>query len=95
MYVKTAKLTFRLPYVGSLKEKRHIARSLIEKAKNKFNSSISEVERHDSHGMLVIGLSLVAASEAHGQNCFDEIVRFMDDYIENNGHGELVEVEEW
>ena len=93
MYVKSAKLTFRLPHAGSLKDKRQVARSMMDRVRNKFNASVAEVERHDAHQTLVVGLSLVSASEAHGQNSLDEIIRFMDDFAEGQGV-ELVEVEE-
>ena len=94
MYIKSAKLTFRLPYAGSLKEKRQTTRSLMDRTKNKFNASIAEVAHHDTHQTLAIGISLVAASESHAQACLDEIIRFMDDFIEASGAGELLEVEE-
>jgi len=95
MQVKSAMLMFRLPYVSSLKEKRQVARSLMDKAKNKFNASIAEVDFNDVHNKLAVGISVVAASASHGQECLDEIIRFMDDFVDNNGYGELVEIVEY
>ena len=93
MFVKSAKLTFRLPHAGSLKDKRQVARSMIDRVRNKFNISIAEVERQDAHQTLIVGASLVSASHAHAQNSLDEIIRFMDDYAEGQG-AELIEIEE-
>lgn len=95
MYVKSAQLTVSLPYVSSLKEKRQIARSVIEKSRNKFNASVAEVAAHDSHNTLIIGISLVDSSSAHGQKCLDEVIRFVEDYIEINGHGEVIEIADY
>jgi uncharacterized protein YlxP (DUF503 family) len=95
MYVKTAKVAFRLVQAGSLKDKRQVARGLADRLRNKFNVSVAEVSRQDVHKELVLGLSLVSANEGHGQNCLDEILRFMEDFVEMNGAGELVEVEIW
>ena len=94
MYVKSAQLTFRLPHAASLKDKRAVARGMLDRVRNKFNVSVAEVAYHDAHQMLGVGLSLVAASQGHGQACFDEVVRFMDDYAEGQG-AELVEEEMW
>ena len=91
MYIKSAKLTFRVQHANSLKDKRQVARSVMDKARHKFNASIAEVDKHDAHRVLVVGISLVSASEAHGQNSLDEIIRFM----EANANAELAEVEFW
>jgi len=95
MHVKSAKLVFRLPYVSSLKQKRQIARSMMDKAKNKFNASIAEVDLHDVHNSLAVGVSVAAASANHAGDCLEEIIRFMDDFVDNNGHGELIELVEY
>jgi len=93
MYIKSAKLTFYLPQAGSLKDKRQVARSLIEKTRHKFNVSVCEVGRQDVHNALDVGISLVASDAGHGQTCLEEVIRFMDDYSETLG-AELMEVEE-
>ncbi|MDR2166706.1 MAG: DUF503 domain-containing protein [Clostridiales bacterium] len=95
MIIKSARLILRLPLVSSLKDKRQISRGLIGKLRNKFNISIAEVARQDAHRALVLGLSLVSGEEAHGQNSLDEILRFVEDYLDTTGAGELVEVELW
>ena len=91
MYVQSAKLTFRLPYAASLKDKRSVCRGLIDKLRHKFNVSVSEVEAQDVHQKLVVGVSLVSGDAAHAQNCLDEIIR----YAEQTALAELLEVEVW
>lgn len=95
MYIKSAKLVFRLSFASSLKEKRQIARSMMDRAKSKFNASISEVDFHDFCSQLGVGVSVVSGQAQHGQECLEEIIRFMDDFIDNNSYGELVEVIEY
>jgi len=91
MHVHSARIVFRIGHASSLKDKRQVARSVMDKAKNKFNASIAEVDDHDAHQRLVIGIALVAAEHGHGQKCLDEILR----YMEENANAELLEVEIW
>ena len=88
MYVLSAKLTFHIPGAGSLKDKRQVRRSLIEKAKQRFNVSISEVDVQDVHQKLVLGIAVVSSEATHAENSLDEIIRF----LENNPNAELTEI---
>ena len=88
MYVLSAKLSFHIPCAGSLKDKRQVRRSLIEKAKQRFNVSISEVDLQDVHQKLVIGIAVVSSEATHAENSLDEIIRF----LENNPNAELTEI---
>ena len=89
MYTVSAKLTFYIPHANSLKDKRQICRSLIDKARQKFNASISEVATQDLCRTLIIGVAVVSGDASHAQDSIDEIIRFMD----NNADAELTEVE--
>jgi len=89
MHVLSAKLTFRILHATSLKDKRQICRSIIEKARHKFNASIAEVETHDVHQILTIGIAVVSGVYSHGQNTLEEIIRFMENHVD----ADLTEVE--
>ena len=89
MYTLSAKLTFYIPHAVSLKDKRQVCRSLIDKARKRFNVSVSEVDTQDVHRTLTIGIAVVSGEMSHAQNSLDEIIRFM----ENNEEAELTEVE--
>jgi len=88
MYVLSAELMFRIPGAVSLKDKRQVRRSLIEKTRHRFNVSISEVGAMDVHQTLIIGIAVVANEMTYAENSLDEIIRFM----ENNPDAELVSV---
>lgn len=80
MYTVSVKLTFYIPYSASLKDKRKIRRSIIDKARQKFNASIFEVDTQNLHQTLTIGVAVVSGDAGHAQNSIDEIIRFMDEY---------------
>ena len=89
MYTVSAKLTFYIPFSNSLKDKRQVCRSLIDRARQKFNASISEVGAQDLYQTLTIGIAVVSGDASHAQDSIDEIIRFMD----KNTDAELTEVE--
>lgn len=79
MTITSAKLTFLIPHAASLKDKRQVAKSIIEKTRHRFNASVAEVDTQDLHRTLTIGVAVVSGSVAHAQNSLDEIIRFMED----------------
>ena len=79
MYTESAKLKFYIPHSNSLKDKRQICRSLIEKTRRKFNVSIAEVDTQDIHQTLTIGIAVVSGSATHAQKSLDNIIRYMED----------------
>ena len=88
MYSLSAKLTFYIPYAASLKDKRQVCRSLMDKTKKRFNAAIAEVETQDIHQTLTIGIAVVSGDAAHAQNSMEEIIRYMEEHAD----AELTEV---
>ena len=89
MTVLSAKLKFYIPHAGSLKDKRQICRSVVDKTRQRFNASIAEVDTQDIHQTLTIGIAVVSGDVAHAQRSLDEIIRFMEEHAD----AELIEVE--
>jgi uncharacterized protein YlxP (DUF503 family) len=90
MHTLSAKLTFYIPHAASLKDKRQVCRSLIDKTQQKFNVSIAEVDTQDLHQTLTIGIVVVSGDASHAQRSIDEVIRF----IESHADAELTEVED-
>ena len=82
MFTLSAKLTFYIPQSTSLKDKRQIRRSLIEKTRHKFNVAIAEIDTQDVHQTLTIGIAVVSGESSHRQNAIDEIIRFMETHAD-------------
>ena len=89
MFTLSAKLSFYIAGSGSLKDKRQVRRSLIEKTRRKFNASVAEIDNLDSHKQLTVGVAVVSGDGRHRENSLNEIIRFM----ENNTAAELTSVE--
>ena len=89
MFVLSAKLIFHIPCASSLKDKRQVSRSLIDRTRRRYNAAIAEVATQDVHRTLTIGVAVVSGDTAHAQRLLDEIIRYMED----STNAELVEVE--
>ena len=90
MHTVSAKLTFYIAHSQSLKDKRQIRRSLIDKTRQKFNVSAAEVGTQESYKVLTIGVAVVSGDAGHAQEMLDEVIRYMDGQTD----AELTEIEE-
>ncbi len=79
MTTLSAKLTFYIPQAQSLKDKRMVARSLIDKTRHKFNASVAEVDTQDLHQTLTLGVAVISGEAAHAKKTLNVIVRFMEE----------------
>jgi uncharacterized protein YlxP (DUF503 family) len=62
MIVSSLRMKLYAPNCHSLKDKRMIVKSLINRTRNKFNVSIAEVEEQDYYQTIVIGVVCVSSS---------------------------------
>jgi uncharacterized protein YlxP (DUF503 family) len=63
--------------INSLKEKRRIVKSLVERLKSRFNLSVSEVEKQDSRSQAVIGIALVSNDGSFVGKQLDTVTKFV------------------
>ncbi|MGM0602729.1 MAG: DUF503 domain-containing protein [Bacillota bacterium] len=78
MIIASCKLTLYLPAVSSLKEKRSIIKSLIDKSRNKFNIAVAEVDKNDYWQSAVIGAAAVGNSRRHLESLMDKYINFVE-----------------
>lgn len=83
------KITLRASWVHSLKEKRMVVKSLVQKLKNKFNISVSEIENQDIHQTIVIGITGICADSSQSDSTMENIITF----IENNTDAEIINID--
>lgn len=84
-------LTLELLLAGSdsLKDKRKVLKSLLERLKHRFNVSVAEVGRQDNRRYSTVGISAVSGDMAHMQSILDTVVRF----VENHNGVEVISME--
>lgn len=79
----------RLDECFSLKEKRMVTKSLIQRVRNKFNASCSETGLNDSFNDIEISCAVVNSS----QKVAESQMQHIGDFIYNNAEAELISEE--
>lgn len=78
MVIASCKLILYLPAVSSLKEKRKIIKSLIDKSRNKFNIAVAEVDNNDYWQSAVIGAAAVGNNRRYLESLMDKYINFVE-----------------
>jgi len=68
-----------LPQARSLKDKRRIVKSLIERIHRRYRVSIAETDLHDLHQRSEISLAAVARSESEVENLLENLRRLIEE----------------
>jgi len=63
--------------IDSLKGKRKIVKSLIERLRSRFNTSVSEVAAQDSKQLAVVGIAVISNDGSHLDEQLDKIINFI------------------
>jgi uncharacterized protein len=78
MTVGVARITLRLHENHSLKEKRRVLKSLIEKSRHRFNVTVAEVADQDRHQLATLGVAVVGNDGRVLNSLLDRIIAYMD-----------------
>ena len=79
MQVGVCRIFLRIPESQSLKQKRQVVKSVIDRVKNRFNVAISEVGALDSHQTAVLGAVTVSNDSRHVNRILSHVVNFIED----------------
>ena len=84
--VGAARATLRLFGMASLKDKRRIVRSVLDRLRNGFKVAAAEIAEQDNHGLAVFGLACVSADPVVAERVLGEVER----WLVANAEGELL-----
>ncbi len=79
MVVGTGKIKFRLFDTDSLKGKRKIVKSIIQRIKNNFNASVAETDFNESYEWLEIGFSITGNDSRAVNSKLDKVINYADE----------------
>lgn len=72
----------RIPGVTSLKEKRHVVKTLTASLRQRFNVSVAEVDHLDLWQRATIAVSAVAGQGYHVKKVLQEVERHVERWVE-------------
>ncbi|MCL1788476.1 MAG: DUF503 domain-containing protein [Defluviitaleaceae bacterium] len=89
MIIGSCVLHLSAGWVNSLKEKRSVVKSIIEKVKHRYNVSIAEISDQDAHKAIVLGFCCASNERRHAESTMTNVLNF----IENNTEAVVTGVE--
>ena len=87
MRVGICRIFLRIPENQSLKQKRQVVKSIIDRVKNRFKVAIAEVDALDSHETAVLGAVTLSNDARHVNRVLSHVVNF----VEDNASAELID----
>lgn len=78
MTVGVLLIRIRLPENHSLKGKRGVIKSVMERVRNRYNVAVAEVGDNDRWQSAAIGVTCVSNSAAHANEILDKVVGFVE-----------------
>ncbi len=78
MAISVSIFELHIPEARSLKQKRKVIKSLIDRIHRRFRVSIAETDHHDLHQRSEISLAAVARSGADSRRLMDSIRELID-----------------
>lgn len=79
MYVGACRVTLHIPASQSLKDKRQVVRSLLQRLRNEFGVAAAEVEAQERRQLAVLGLASVSGENGHAEEILDKAVRYIEE----------------
>ncbi|MCS6802093.1 MAG: DUF503 domain-containing protein [Chloroflexota bacterium] len=79
MIVGAAIVRLRLPAARSLKEKRQVVKSVVDRVKGRFNVSAAEVGEQEAWQLAEIGIACAASHQGHAEDILRTVVGYIEE----------------
>jgi len=89
MLVALGRFDLRIPACGSLKEKRHVVKTLTSAIRSTFNVSVAEVDHQELWQRTALAVAVAAGEGYHAKRTLHEVERLVERWAEV----ELIDVE--
>jgi len=78
MVVGLCQIHLQVPASQSLKDKRRVLRSILQRLRNEFNVSAAEVDHLDSWQLSTIAVACVSTSSSHAHGLLERVVHYVE-----------------
>ena len=82
MLVALERFDLRIPGCGSLKEKRHVLKTLTNGIRSKFNVSVAEVGHHDLWQRAAIAVAVASGEAYQAKKVLHEVEKLVERWAE-------------
>ncbi len=70
-------IKFRLPENGSLKGKRQVVKSIVERVRHRFNVSVAEVDDQELWQLATLGIAIISNDRRYSNEVLAKVVDFI------------------
>lgn len=77
MVVGVCRLTLSIAEGYSLKDKRRVVKSVVERVRHRFNVAVAEVDEHEIWNEAVVGVCCVSTARGHAEDILQAVVSFV------------------
>ena len=74
MHVGILHVSLHVPEARSLKEKRQVVKSILDRTRNRFGVAAAEIEDQDLHRKAVLGFASVSGSYTHAKDIVQKVL---------------------
>jgi uncharacterized protein len=78
IHVGVARVTLQLAENDSLKGKRMVVKSVVQRVRNRFNVAIAEVDTQDAWKLITLGIVCVSDDPRHANEMLSKVVDFIE-----------------
>jgi uncharacterized protein YlxP (DUF503 family) len=82
MLVAVERFDLRIPGCGSLKEKRHVVKTLSNAIRSKFNVSVAEVDHQDLWQRTALAVAVASGEGYHAKRVLHEVEKLVERWAE-------------
>jgi uncharacterized protein len=76
--VALERFDLRIPGVGSLKEKRHVVKTLTSAIRSRFNVSVAEVDHHDLWQRTALAVAVASRESYQARKVLHEVEKLVE-----------------
>jgi uncharacterized protein YlxP (DUF503 family) len=78
MNIGVCRIDLDLPASRSLKDKRRVVRSIVDRVRSRFNVAIAEVGSNDGWQAATLGVTCVSNDSRHANEMLSKVVQFIE-----------------
>jgi uncharacterized protein len=82
LFIAAIRLELSIPHANSLKAKRQVLNSLLDKVRSRFGAAVAEVGDQDLWQRAVVGIALVSGEDYHVRDMAAKVVGFVEAHFE-------------
>jgi uncharacterized protein YlxP (DUF503 family) len=78
MHVGVARVTLHLAENSSLKGKRMVVKSVVQRVRNRFNVAVAEIDTQDAWEVITLGIVCVSEDPRHATEMLSKVIAFIE-----------------